>query len=292
MHLHRPRRLRRLGRRTTGPSSTSAASANDNQARLSAEVSRQLADVGSQFERSLHDRFPKLIRTEIETFAREQQSSAVYNSLESTLQTVRSQLELYRIQHNDKYPAMTQLTGWSVLLHRTDALGNISASAPFGPYLQQQPCNPFTGNFSIVPTGHPTPDSGWTYNEKTGELHAVVSEKILKATRHVPDDTSTNNSDYAETSPTATPDNRPSPNKFVPKSRQPFFKKEGIPIMRYQTFAMFVSTACIAAVAFVAGRTTSPAPAFRRHLDHRPSLAGSHPPTRLRRQEIRRLPQS
>src|SRR5439155_6816053 len=60
------------------------------------------------------------------------------NSLTSQLQTVRSQVELYKLQHQDKLPDLVT-TGWTLLTSKSTAQGTISASGSFGPYLQQIP---------------------------------------------------------------------------------------------------------------------------------------------------------
>lgn len=67
------------------------------------------------------------------------------SSLASTLQTVKTQIVLYRLAHNDKLPDLT--AGWNCLTHKTDINGNIDpANGPtFGPYLQSVPINSLTG---------------------------------------------------------------------------------------------------------------------------------------------------
>ena len=67
-------------------------------------------------------------------------SNAKVSSLTSDLQTIRDQIELYAVQHNDTYPTaggfVAQMTA------TTDISGN--AGAGFGPYMQSVPTNPFT----------------------------------------------------------------------------------------------------------------------------------------------------
>lgn len=81
------------------------------------------------------------------------------NSLTSQLQTLRSQIELYKLQHLDKLPAI--LTGatpdWTEFTKRTDKDGVVdtagtgtAATFPFGPYLQADPSNPLNGNTGVV----------------------------------------------------------------------------------------------------------------------------------------------
>ncbi|MBL7214467.1 MAG: type II secretion system protein [Phycisphaerae bacterium] len=73
------------------------------------------------------------------------------SSLQSSLQTLRSQISLYKIQHNDAPPVVatfdTQMTGF------TDVDGNVNATKTavfcFGPYLQSVPNNPFTNGSTV-----------------------------------------------------------------------------------------------------------------------------------------------
>src|SRR5947207_2623077 len=63
------------------------------------------------------------------------------------VQTLRSQLELYRSHHNGLTPSGT----FAELLNTTNisgAQGN-SAAFPYGPYLKQIPTNPFNDKASI-----------------------------------------------------------------------------------------------------------------------------------------------
>jgi len=99
------------------------------------------------------------------------------SSLFTQLQTIRSQLELYQVQHNGNYPTLAQL--WDNMTETTDVAGATSGT-DFGPYLQQAPINPFTG-FAVVVAddgssehaqGDATTD-GWIYNATTGEIWAV-----------------------------------------------------------------------------------------------------------------------
>ena len=75
------------------------------------------------------------------------------NSLTSQLQTLRSQLELYKLQHLDQLP--TELVGstpnWSQLTMKTNDQGatGTSTAFPFGPYLQADPKNPLNGSTGV-----------------------------------------------------------------------------------------------------------------------------------------------
>ena len=75
-------------------------------------------------------------------------SEARESSLKSNLQSIRSQIELYRIQHNDLIPADSAAltTG---LTTRTDIDGaawvdQATSGSPYGPYMTRIPVNPFT----------------------------------------------------------------------------------------------------------------------------------------------------
>jgi len=63
------------------------------------------------------------------------------SSLLSQLQTLRSQIELYKLQHMDKLPDL--VTNWNPLTTKTDSSGAASAAPDaFGPYMQSAPTNP------------------------------------------------------------------------------------------------------------------------------------------------------
>lgn len=71
------------------------------------------------------------------------------NSLTSQLQTLRSQIELYKLQHNDKLPTFAGATAdaqWEQLTQQTDVDGTTGGTKDFGPYLQQNPSNPLNTN--------------------------------------------------------------------------------------------------------------------------------------------------
>jgi len=83
------------------------------------------------------------------------------NSLVSQLQTVRSQVELYKLQHLDKLPiglngaagSVATATAWAEMVNRSNANGSTgtdSTSYPFGPYLQSAPVNPLNGNANVL----------------------------------------------------------------------------------------------------------------------------------------------
>ena len=89
-------------------------------------------------------------------------TEAKVSSLQSNLQSIRSQIELYKIQHNDNPPTdnttfSTQMTG------QTNISGG--AGTDFGPYLQKIPVNPFT-NLNTI--GAAAAGSDWYYVNSGG----------------------------------------------------------------------------------------------------------------------------
>ena len=113
----------------------------------------------------------------------EASNDARESALASDLQTCRSQLELYKVQHLEKYPDLdaagaadtanfiARLTG------KTDQDGTINAAGQFGPYLQKFPSNPFvTVGADLVTFGvaDPAPGvgNGWYFNTAAGKFNA------------------------------------------------------------------------------------------------------------------------
>lgn len=108
-------------------------------------------------------------------------SKASESSLLSDLQTVRSQIELYKVQHLDRTPDLkedgTADTGNFVarLTGKTDITGKVNASGALGPYLQAFPSNPFASGLATVTFGTASPPTGdgatgWYYNTSTGKF--------------------------------------------------------------------------------------------------------------------------
>lgn len=87
----------------------------------------------------------------------EASNDARESSLVSNLQTLRSQFELYKVQHLDVYPwddGAGALDGNAAiiarLVNKTDADGTINAAGTFGPYMQDVPGNPWCTNTPSV----------------------------------------------------------------------------------------------------------------------------------------------
>jgi len=99
---------------------------------------------------------------------------ASYNRVRADLQTVRSQIQLYKIQHMGTLPSAANfeahMTGYTLAATGpNDDNGDITADTggALGPYLQQMPTNPF-----VSPNGNQI-GVGWTYDATTGAFHAV-----------------------------------------------------------------------------------------------------------------------
>ena len=92
------------------------------------------------------------------------------NSTTSLLQTIRSQIELYKLQHGDKWPTTDGSTtaanwDWAALTGTTTYGGE-----DYGPYLQQEPKNPFNGLSKVEAT--PSATAGFVF-DASGKFYAV-----------------------------------------------------------------------------------------------------------------------
>jgi general secretion pathway protein G len=115
------------------------------------------------------------------------------NSLTSQLQTLRSQLELYKLQHLDQLPPALVAAGgdtsspacWGEMTVKTDADHTVNAAGNFGPYLQAAPMNPLNNDADVFVVngaadygsgGVATPgagDVGFVLNSTTGKIWAT-----------------------------------------------------------------------------------------------------------------------
>ena len=111
----------------------------------------------------------------------EASTEARTNSLCSDLQTMRSQIELYKIQHNDDFPGAGDANFVDSMTIYTDIDGAAATTqAPgagvYGPYIQQMPTNPFTDLSDITEEAGSTNlgggTTGWHFNTTTGQFHA------------------------------------------------------------------------------------------------------------------------
>lgn len=107
----------------------------------------------------------------------EASTEAKQSSLCSDLQTVRSQIELYKVQHNDNMPGtVTGVTFVDALTKKTLLSGALAAATDtsfYGPYLQQMPKNPFNDKLTVDVGGTLGDGSnGWFFDTTTGNFRA------------------------------------------------------------------------------------------------------------------------
>jgi general secretion pathway protein G len=115
------------------------------------------------------------------------------NSLQSLLQTLRAQLELYRLQHVDENPPGLDTVGlrdgsiaWAEMLVKTDKDHTTNPNGLLGPYLQTMPVNSISINapansvdvfvvIADVTPGGPSGagSAGWVFNRLNGKLWAT-----------------------------------------------------------------------------------------------------------------------
>lgn len=106
------------------------------------------------------------------------------NSLRNTLIALRTNLDLYKRQHNNNYPDLKTF-GWSQLTQKTTATGaNAETVAArnqetFGPYLQQLPVNPYTESSKVTVLSKVPSDfkaakgNAFVFEESTGRIYGI-----------------------------------------------------------------------------------------------------------------------
>ncbi len=118
----------------------------------------------------------------IPQFTQASTEAKVSSSLTS-LQSLRSQIELYKIQHNDNPPPLgtdgadfeEAMTLCSNTNGETVAVaGRDKVTHPFGPYMQVIPLNPWNNSRSIADAD--AEGVGWVYDEDTGAIYIAVSD--------------------------------------------------------------------------------------------------------------------
>jgi len=121
----------------------------------------------------------------------EASAEARVSNLMTNLQTIRSQLLLYKTQHLENYPADGDGEGDAEfedeMCNYSDEDGNTSATPdsdhPYGPYLTSVPVNPISNDNTVrvVQNGAtafsaPETDGGWYFNSVTGEFRADLED--------------------------------------------------------------------------------------------------------------------
>src|ERR1700730_5489090 len=105
-------------------------------------------------------------------------NDAKASALKFNLHTLRSQIELYKLDHAGAVPTLTG-SALPQLTSSTDATGTIGAAGPnfrYGPYVQNQmPTNPIDGKNTVTATAVFPPTAataagGWIYYAATGQI--------------------------------------------------------------------------------------------------------------------------
>jgi general secretion pathway protein G len=100
-------------------------------------------------------------------------SDAKLSALQTNLQTILGQLQLYKLQHNETWPALATFTAQMTQASKADGTTAAPGTAgfPYGPYLLSSiPNNPYTGTNTV---GDGAADSSaWYYDEDTGVFRA------------------------------------------------------------------------------------------------------------------------
>jgi general secretion pathway protein G len=96
------------------------------------------------------------------------------SSLKSNLQTVRSQIGLYQVQHSDSLPGTGTADFGTAMTGKTDVYGAVSTDPnAYGPYIQQLPVNPFNNMNTVGINGTAGSNTyGWMFNTTTGTFQA------------------------------------------------------------------------------------------------------------------------
>ena len=99
-------------------------------------------------------------------------TEAKTSALTTNLATIRGQIQLYKLQHNDSYPTYATFT--AQMMTYTDGSGNTNPSKTptykYGPYLSTTPNNPFTDTNTL--SNDDTATTAWYYNQTSGEFKA------------------------------------------------------------------------------------------------------------------------
>jgi len=105
-------------------------------------------------------------------------TSAKTSAVLSTAQSLRQQVALYKLQHNDKLPdGSTSAKFWTAMTTQTDSTGTAYAAGapdgPFGPYMQSIPANSLNQSTVVFDSAQTFPGAvgtacGWVYDYTGG----------------------------------------------------------------------------------------------------------------------------
>jgi hypothetical protein len=119
------------------------------------------------------------------TGARSTDSSESRRSGASVLQTVRAQLMMYKLQHNDAEVDLARYPNWEQLTGRTRVDGTPDPAGPYGPYLAKAPVNWRNGSSAVeivakVPAGYRTSKKvGFVQDGASGRIWMVDDKGVI-----------------------------------------------------------------------------------------------------------------
>ncbi len=101
-------------------------------------------------------------------------TQAKLSALVSDLQTMRSQIELYKLEHNEQLPGAGGASFEEALTGQTDVLGAVGTD--YGKYLQKLPTNQFVDDPNVGLSTDAAAacgggDNGWEFDTVTGEIY-------------------------------------------------------------------------------------------------------------------------
>jgi hypothetical protein len=163
---------------------STARSADQSQGGATGEVPRGYVLVNQEELRKLvHDEVSRQLQAIVKQARGEQQAGqavARVRAAASVAQSLRAQIALYKLQHDDRVPSVVQVgDGFKFLTLKTDVNGKPSNDdGAFGPYLTQPVVNPATGKSKVVAVGKADQEAGWTYDPPTGRVKAVFPAQL------------------------------------------------------------------------------------------------------------------
>jgi general secretion pathway protein G len=103
-------------------------------------------------------------------------TEARQGNLKSQLQTLRSQIALYKLQHRDIAPSQDSVEFWDQMTQFSDEAGETNATKTdvfkYGPYYEAPVVNPLT-NSSVIAGAAGLNGAGWAYDAATGKIKAM-----------------------------------------------------------------------------------------------------------------------
>ncbi len=100
-------------------------------------------------------------------------------NMASQLQTLRSQIELFKLQHRDEAPPLATFWDFMTQYSQADVAEGTQTTKDvdfkFGPYMQQAVVNPLTGESALGDKAGGA-NLGWAYDATTGEIHGLKKD--------------------------------------------------------------------------------------------------------------------